>query len=249
MFGHSEHFNDQPCEEGIDQICFTDDPQLRPTNWQVRLVEDKLIDPARLSKRFKHLPHIYLPEYDESLYRDNRLRLKQSASKIFPLLDRTEHSLVMFRHWLRDCVYDAAETILALGYDDPVRVREQMRFYRSLNYPARHGFDACGFLLRRHSNAQLARVNEDWQRQVLRYSKRDQLSWNVCAWMHNLRFVSLDLAIPENDFFILDGSEGRLPRDFDDETYLKMHADVASAGINPRFHFLHYGASEGRRYK
>ena len=40
-----------------------------------------------------------------------------------------------------------------------------------------------------------------------------------------------------------------LPQDFNEETYLNLHPDVAKAGMNPGYHYLRHGKQEGRRYK
>lgn len=40
-----------------------------------------------------------------------------------------------------------------------------------------------------------------------------------------------------------------LPADFDPDTYLRLHPDVAAAGIDPARHWLTHGYSEGRAYK
>lgn len=40
-----------------------------------------------------------------------------------------------------------------------------------------------------------------------------------------------------------------LPSDFDPKIYLRLHADVASAGVDPAQHYLSYGRREGRAYK
>ena len=80
LFGHSELFNDFEYErDGIDFICFTDDPELRSDFWKIELLPRKALDPARAAKKIKSLPHIYLAQYDHSLYIDNTVRLKAVA--------------------------------------------------------------------------------------------------------------------------------------------------------------------------
>ena len=43
--------------------------------------------------------------------------------------------------------------------------------------------------------------------------------------------------------------DATLPEDFDPEEYLRLHPDVEQAGMNPSFHYLRHGITEGRRYK
>ncbi|MBT9316766.1 class I SAM-dependent methyltransferase [Leptothoe spongobia] len=40
-----------------------------------------------------------------------------------------------------------------------------------------------------------------------------------------------------------------IPIDFDNEKYLMLHPDVATAGVDPQQHYLSYGIHEGRTYK
>jgi hypothetical protein len=40
-----------------------------------------------------------------------------------------------------------------------------------------------------------------------------------------------------------------LPDDFDPMVYLRLHEDVAAAGMDPRLHYLEYGEVEGRAYR
>jgi len=44
-------------------------------------------------------------------------------------------------------------------------------------------------------------------------------------------------------------SDAALPADFDPQEYLRLHPDVARAGMDPAKHYLIHGILEGRRYK
>jgi Protein of unknown function (DUF616) len=249
LFGFSEAFADyQYDDDAVDYVCFTDDRTLRSSRWKFVHVDNKLLDPHRLSKTFKHLPHVYLGDYERSLYIDNTIKLKFNPSNIFSMFS---DALVLFRHPWRNCVYDEADAVIEAEYDDPVRINEQMLFYRTLGYPAHSGLNTSAFLLRNHHDPALRNVNVEWHRQVLKYSKRDQLSWNVCAWFHRFFFRSLDEDLMNNNLVAWPVVPGgiRLPRDFEDERYLSLHADVRAAAVDPRRHFLVHGIAEGRRYK
>jgi len=128
LFGRNEPDNPAPVtdDSSVDLICFTDDLDLRSSVWDVRLVQEDLIDAARRAKKIKHLPHRYLGKYAASMFIDNTISLRQKPSVYFDLLDNSESSHLAFRHPERDCVYDEADAVLELGYDDPGRVREQI---------------------------------------------------------------------------------------------------------------------------
>ena len=250
MFGYSEAFNDFVYDrpEGVDFICFTDDAGLRSAFWTIRHVNRGLLDPARASKQFKALAHRFLPEYDWSLYVDNTLRLTAGPEEVFGFLADSESPLACFRHPQRNCVYDEAERVLAMGLDDPDRVRAQMRFYRQIGYPSQNGLIKGAFILRRHHEPSLIGVMEQWHQQVLCYSKRDQLSLNPVMWFAGFqpRYLSdhfhesrlADWPVVQNGI--------RVPRDFDEGRYLELNPDVT---MDARRHYLLQGAIERRRYK
>ena len=250
MFGHSEHFNDfHYAAYGVDFVCFTDDPELTSSFWQVRLMPRGSLDPARHSKQIKALPHRFLPEYEQSLYIDNTVRLKVAPHDLFDgYLSSSPSPMVCFRHPWQDCIYGEAGAILELSYDDTDIVHRQMEIYRSQGYPAHHGLTKCGFILRRHNEPALARIMERWHQEVLHHSKRDQLSLDFVLWQENFRIAHL--AENFTDYELLDWpvvKHGiRLPRDFDEARYRELNPDVTMDG---RKHFLHHGFAEKRRYK
>lgn len=250
MFGYSEHFgNFDYSDPDVDYICFTDDPDLKSDIWRFVLVNCPALDPARLAKRYKHLPHLFLPEYERSIYIDNTIQLKVTPSSIFERFKNDQ--MVMLRHPERNCIYDEAEVVKAARYDDPAVVDRQMEFYRRLQYPAKNGLNVSGFLLRNHSSLEMQNACFEWHSQLLLFSKRDQLSWKFCAWLTGFSPTTVNEDVHNNSMFdwprfvVL----SRLPRDFNDETYLTLNPDVKAAGMNPRRHYLHYGIRENRNYR
>ncbi|MDB5069239.1 MAG: hypothetical protein JWM87_350 [Candidatus Eremiobacteraeota bacterium] len=252
LFGFSEQFNDFDYEpgDGVDYVCFTDDPDLRSERWEIRLTGAELLDTARAAKRIKALPHRFLPDYDWSLYVDNTVRLKRSPRELFDrYLAPAESPLVCFKHPWRDCVYDEAEAVIELEFDDPARVRHQMEFYRRLGYPPNAGLAKGAFMLRRHHDPALVPVMERWHQQVLCHSKRDQLSLNPVAWFDGFEIGYLEEAFL--DFGLAEWpvvkNGVRLPRDFDEARYRALNPDVNVP--NCRKHYLLHGAAEQRAYK
>lgn len=248
MFGYSEHFEDiEYNDPDVDYICFTDDPYLKSDVWQFVVVNDTSTDPARVSKRHKHLPHVYLPQYEESIYVDNTVKLKVEPTEVFNRFGG--HSMVLVRH-PRDCIYAEAAEVIRLQYDDPEIVRRQMQIYRNEGYPERNGLNACCFIVRNHRCTLMQAACNLWNKHTYDYSKRDQLSWNYCAWKLNFSFTTSE-HLKDNSLFDWPAltRQIRVPRHFDDELYLSLNPDVRNSGMNPRRHYLHHGASEGRRYR
>jgi hypothetical protein len=250
LFGFSEPFLDARYErpDDVDFVCFTDDAELRSDFWSILHVGPSLLDPHRRSKSFKHRPHAVLPAYEESLYLDNTVRLVMPVSQIFELLP-ISHTIIAFKHPWRDCVYEEAEVVKGAKYDREEVIDEQMAHYRRIGYPAHAGLNAAGVLLRRHHSPKLIEFMNDWNFQIMRYSLRDQLSFNVARWFHRHEAAEFPGSLVDNTLIQWLTDIPRLPRDFDDHVYLSLHNDVAQSGMNPRKHFLMYGMGEGRAYR
>jgi hypothetical protein len=253
LFGYSEPFLDLnlPDDGRTDFVCFTDDPDLRSHRWKIVQAPKSLLDPHRRSKGFKHCPHLLFPQHEYSLYIDNTVRPLKPPAAFFEFVESSDAAIWAFAHPFRNCVFDEAEAVKEASYDDPSLVDQQMRHYRLLGYPANAGLNATTVLARRHNDPNLATAMDDWHGQVLRFSKRDQLSFNVIKHFHQLKTREFPGALTNNDLMVWPAAPGgpRLPRDFDDAEYLSLHPDVLAAGMNPRRHYLMRGLNERRPYK
>lgn len=253
LFGHSELFNDFTYQrDGIDFICFTDDPELRSDFWKIELLPRQILDPARAAKKLKALAHVYLAPYDWSMYVDNTVRLKMAPGRFFDeFLAPSKSALACFRHNERDCVYDEAKAVLSQGFDTPRRVKAQMALYRYLGYPANNGLAKGSLLLRKHHDPALQQVMHTWYEQIFCHSKRDQLSLLPSCWSEGFDPEYIPAGFGTSgllDWPVLKDNL-RLPRDFDDALYLELNPDLANAGIDLRKHYLLQGQSEKRRYR
>ncbi len=253
LFGYSEAFADTPYQPDgqTDFICFTDDRGLRSKTWTFRPYDPALLGPVRTAKMFKILPHRFLGDYDCSIYLDNTVQMVAPYPDIFGQLERSASPLMAFRHAARSCVYEEAQMVKSYGYDDAATIDVQMQHYRSIGHPENAGLIAGGYLVRRHNDAALATVMEQWFMQVCRYSYRDQLSLPVVARRLGFEpdYFPGMLTDKKTVLWPTQVAKKRLPRDFRDDIYLAIHEDVRSAGMNPREHYLKFGMAEGRRYK
>ncbi|MEN0129210.1 MAG: glycosyltransferase [Brevundimonas sp.] len=180
LFGGYERPNPQPAFAGddIDKILFTDDPELRSDDWEVRVVPRVLpADPGRSSRWAKVLPHRALPEYDVSLYIDNSVRLAKAPSVVLDHLLPEGVSFGLVAHSYRGPVADEMDAVAAVKFDDPARIREQAEHYGLIAPEALTAQTLWGGMLaRRHHDPLVVEAMETWWAQILRYSRRDQLS-------------------------------------------------------------------------
>lgn len=250
MFGYSEKFADRAYEsaEPTDFICFTDDPRLKAKNWRLVFVDSRKLGPTKTSKMVKILAHKFVRQYESSLYLDNTVQLKSTVDTVFAQL--VGGKMMCFRHPWWNCIYTEAEKLVELGYDNPEVLFMQTEAYQRVGYPPNAGLIAGTMLLRRHNDRQVAQVMAAWFSEVLQHSYRDQMSFNYAAWKHAFEPRYFEGALDQNEFMVWPVVTGhRLPRGFRDKDYLELNPDVAKSKINPRKHYVLFGAEEGRRWR
>jgi hypothetical protein len=179
LLGSYDALLDQPvaADSNADFVCFTDDPGLVSDTWRIELIEPVFPqDLHRSSRVYKILGHPVLDEYDVTVCIDASVRLRATPERIVEELLTDDVQMALVEHSYRDSVLDEFDEVVRLNYDDRSRVYEQLTDY------AVHHPDALsakplwgGFLVRRRS-PHVADAMRVWFDQVLRYSRRDQLS-------------------------------------------------------------------------
>lgn len=252
LFGRYEVLNEQTCpnRSGIGFICFTDLEKIKSTSWKLRRVPPQDIGSDRDSRLPKLLPHHYLANYEQSLYIDNRVLLTSDPADLFDrFLPADGPGFAVLPHHKRASAFEEAEHVIAEMVDDEVRVREQIDAYRANGFPDQSGLFAGTVILRRHNQPDIVQFDTMWCNHVLRYSKRDQISFPYCAWKLGLAFTTIDERVSENPFFKWPVADRRLPPNFKDEEYLWLNPDVARNGYDARTHVFKFGHKEKRKYR
>jgi hypothetical protein len=174
---------------GVRRVLFTDRADTSLTG--VEVIQDPLdgLDPARASRRAKLMPHRYFPEADWSIWLDNKSRLLREPIEVVAALQaQSDAGFFAFPHFRRTCVYQEGQAIWENGLDDHRIVRDRLQVYRAEGMPENAGLIEGHFIVRRHHDPDLSRFGERWFEQVLRYSRRDQLSFPYLAWKLGLRY-------------------------------------------------------------
>ena len=197
--------------DGWDFICFTDS-DIKSDVWDVRKVQPLYEDSTRNARKYKVLPHRFLSEYDVSVWVDGNILIRNNLNE---LVDDylQDCNIAMMNHNKnildpRDCIYEEAQTILYFGQknnnykDNPNLIISQMEKYKNENYPQKNGLAVTMEVLRRHNEKDVIDTMNLWWDEIKYGSKRDQLSFNYCAWKTNLNFKWMDGDSRDNKYFL-----------------------------------------------
>ena len=194
LFGPTESLVEQSVAASSDVrlICFSDNPALSSTTWEVVQVNPLFrADPRRSQRDIKIRGHKLLEEFDEWLYIDNTVRLKQTPEQILDdwLVNADWAAL---SHDTNSTLWSEFEANRQLSKETPERLDEQLndyiKFHRDVldKHPLWNGFFA------RRNTAEVSECARLWFDHVLRYSARDQLSLLVALESHPIRVNRID---------------------------------------------------------
>ena len=249
-FGHYDPLREVklPRSADFDYVVLTDDASLTSETWQVVHTPRQFLDPARDAKRVKHLVHEFFPDHEVSVYHDARVDLLQPPEALVAtFLPEEGDGFGCVRHPERDCLYEEGRKVVEWGIDLEAVVAPQLERYRALGYPEHYGLIAGTVLVRRHQRPDVRAAMEAWFLEMVRGSRREQVSFNFVAWQRGFAFRAQPIDPYCNPFFRwLPPTENRIPYGFDDRAYLAANPDVAANGLDPREHWSRYGYREGR---
>jgi hypothetical protein len=165
----------------VDYICFSDDAAQGSLGWHIKSFDWKNVDPNRVAKRVKILPHRYLSKYDWSLWVDGNVHI---TGDLVPFLEAhlAQGSLQAFRHPRRSCIYREAEHCINRNKDFPAVIDRQMARYRCEGMPPNFGLSENNVIFRYHHDPRVRRIMESWWQEIVDGSRRDQLSLSFVLW-------------------------------------------------------------------
>lgn len=182
-------------------VCFTDSKDLESDVFEVRKYPGISFDPTRCVRFFKLLPHLFFPDYEYSIWVDASIVIKKGNLRHLVEKYLRDDDIAIFAHPERDCIYEEGAVCINLVKDTPQIITDQLDYYRRNGYPKHNGLVESGVILRRHMAPTVIRVDTEWWNEVVKYSKRDQLSFNYIAWKNNLRWATIEGIVRDGEYF------------------------------------------------
>lgn len=172
-------------QAGWRYICFTDS-DVKADGWEIVKIEpDPDLTSHKLSRKYKLLPHRYLPAHDLSIYHDANISIQCDLNT----LAQTGTDFAVMQHPERDNLLDELKACIRLKKADQFVMSKQVEGYYNSGYPGT-GLTANGVIIRRNTEFN-AHFNLQWWNEILNQSHRDQLSFGYCAWKNNLQYSTI----------------------------------------------------------
>ena len=210
LIGQNEGLNPQSQIKNskLRHVCLTDNENLKSDDWEIIYVERLLpMDQYRSQRNLKIRPHLIFPEYKYSFYMDNTVSLKTKVEDFISNIfltniedEKAPHFILPF-HSFRDNLIDEFYECFSHNLDSDIRFFEQITDYLLINKKAlKFKPYWTAMLFRNHMDPLVKEFSEIWFSNILRYSRRDQLSIIHSQLQSKLKIVGFYLDNFKSDY-------------------------------------------------
>lgn len=163
----------------FDYICFSNEYENGSYvgHWKIKNISQKIKDPRRLSRFPKMNPHLVLPEYEYSVWVDGNISI--ISSNVYDEIKKQIKGNVLWSgiiHPDRDCVFEEIKFCLSKGKDTVYNLIKTGLFLRLHRFPRQAGLLENNFLIRKHTDPAIIKVDADWWNLYKNFSWRDQIT-------------------------------------------------------------------------
>lgn len=184
----------------VDYICFTDNRRLKSKFWKIIYFDNSNFTASQKNRYLKILgPVNDLAEYDFSIYIDGSVVIKKNPKELFSKY--SEHDFMNFKHPFRSCLYREIEQCLIEERGDRVGLFRQGLIYQKLGFPENYSLSENTVLYRNHRYNSLPNILNDWWKEVLEYSGRDQVCLPYVLWKNNVEYDFFNKTLLNSDYF------------------------------------------------
>lgn len=200
--GNYDDLKEVRINEGIDYICFTNNKKIKSETWRIIYIEDNKLDNHYLSRKIKMLGDPYLDKnYTLSIYVDASIIFKKSVKEFLSnYFDLEKDLLAACKHSVRNSINEEAIACIEQKKDNEKTIRRQLSFYQEENFADNLGLLEMTLIIKRHNNPLVRKTMKLWFEMILKYSKRDQLSFMYCLFKTKLPFRVIPLNVWSNEY-------------------------------------------------
>jgi hypothetical protein len=191
-------------DDKIDYVCFSD-KDIDSEVWTIRKFDKIYQDPTLTAKKPKILAHKYFSNYQYSVWIDGNIQIKKNITSLIEE-KIVEDKLIVFKHREnRQTIYEEVNNCLIFRKDKPEIIKEQAKSYYKKGYDDSYfedGLPECTILIRRHNDVEVKSLMENWWKEIMKYSKRDQISFAYLLWKNKISFAKLNYQKDFHKYFI-----------------------------------------------
>lgn len=189
--------------EDFDYICFTDNPMLTSKVWKFKTIPQELkeLSTVKQQRAIKINPHLFLSEYDISIWIDGNILAKGDLNEFVNNTLKDDCSMYFKKHPIRTCIYQELNKCIELKKDTRENAQPQIDRYIAEGFPSNFGLQETNVILRKHNEQDCVNLMNAWWAELKKGSHRDQLSLNYCMWKLNSKIENMSPRMDKSVYF------------------------------------------------
>lgn len=190
-------------DENCDYICFSDNPDLESDFWEIRLMEDSILDNNRKAKQYKVFPNKYLNKYKYSLWMDGSFKIIGSMREYINKYINSQMLVVV--HPERDCIFEEAHESIKFPRYSNYTISKQVEYYKFHEMPVHYGLPALGVIFRQHNDPTIVDLMNQWWDEIINFTNQDQLSFTYLMWKNKFHPSVAQVYYWINEYWKIEG--------------------------------------------
>ena len=140
-----------------------------------------------LNRKYKLLPHLYLSEYELSIYIDGNIKIINSLDRLIKNYLDSEIDFLAPIHPERLCIYEEVEKCFLINKISEKEKIWLIDLFKKDLMPINFGLTENNILIRRHNKIEIIELHNEWWK-MYNKARRDQLSLTYLLWKYNIKF-------------------------------------------------------------
>ena len=161
------------------------------------IIQISNFDNTKKARYVKTHPHVFFTEYEYSVWVDSNFRVIGNLEKFIKCIGKV---IPFASNWHpdRNSIYTELDACIIRGKDDASILRRQVENYRAIGMPDNFGLIETNMIVRRHMDIKCIELMEAWWNEIVKWSKRDQISlpfvlWRLGYTMNDIGFIGMEV--------------------------------------------------------
>ena len=200
--GNYDNLMDIDKEAGVDYYCFTNNKNLTSNSWEIVYISDDSISNVKLARKIKILGHDLINDnYDILLWMDGAVSFR---SKIIDFIDYyydDKYDMVAFKHGERDTILEECVECAKVCKETTENIVKLLDFYKKEKFIDSKGLIESTVFIKNGRSKKMYKAMKLWFDMILKYSHRDQLSFNYVLSKVDLNINWIEEKVFDNKWF------------------------------------------------
>ena len=188
-------------ENGIDYYCFTNNKKIKSNTWKVIYIEDDKLSNVQLARKTKILGNDIVNSYDIALWMDGAVIFNKPIIEFINYYLKESDVFVAFKHGERNSIKDEAYACYRFNKETKDNINKLLKFLEKEKYEDNNGLIESTVYIKRPKDKLVKETMKMWFDMIVKYTKRDQLSFNYCISKTGLSVKWINEKVFDNEWF------------------------------------------------